>query len=173
MNITMRRKCAFDAIKAANLRKLKTLVLNEADANWMLPKRPWSLLDEAVNSEQHSIAEWLLASGANPNTLHSDPDEDTALGMLLYQLIPIDLYFSPLATAISREDARMIRIFLDAGADLSLPTKKFQGQVDTCEDLIKEIPLLAQEVEALAISAASAGQAGGRSPITSGFRRSL
>lgn len=153
MNTTMRRKQAFDAIKTGNLERLKTLVLNKTAANWAMPHRSWALLDEAVNSGRHTIAKWLLSRGANPNTLHSDSCRRGELDKLLRALIPLDMFFSPLASAIEREDARMIRLLLDAGANLSLPTMTVNDRVETCGDMLNDRPSLAAEVEALAIAA--------------------
>jgi hypothetical protein len=70
-----------------------------------------------------------------------------------FNSIEPDLYFSPLATAIEKEDAHMVRIFLDAGADLNLPKYNFQGHIETCEDALGENPALRARLEALDISA--------------------
>ena len=155
MNTNIRRKYALNAIKAGNLKRLQTLILSKADANLTLPKRSWSLLDQAVDCENHDIAKWLLARGANPNTLHATPGLMSRLGMLpvmLHQIEP-ELYFSPLASAIEKEDAHMVRIFLDAGADLNLPKYGLREHMSTCHDALNEKPALKARLEALDISA--------------------
>jgi ankyrin repeat protein len=158
VNTNIRRKQALNAIKAGNLKRLQTLILSKAEANLTLPKRSWSLLDQAVDCENHDIAKWLLARGANPNTLHATPGLMSRLGLdriFAFHSIEPDFYFSPLATAIEKEDAHMVRVFLDAGADLNLPKYNFQGHIETCEDALKEKPALRARLEALAISASS------------------
>jgi hypothetical protein len=151
LNTNIRRRNALNAIKAGNLKRLETLILSKADANLTLPKRSWSLLDEAVGCEKHDIAKWLLDHGANPNTLHVSPGLLRRMGMPIH--IEPELYFSPLASAIEKEDVQMVRIFLDAGADLNLPKYSFPGHISTCHDALNEKPALRAKVEALAISA--------------------
>ena len=72
--------------------------------------------------------------------------------LICYQIKP-ELYFSPLASAIEKEDAHMVRIFLDAGADLNLPKYGLRGYEYTCDDALNEKPALRARLEALAISA--------------------
>lgn len=168
MNTNIRRKRALNSIKAGNLKRLETLILSKADANLTLPNRSWSLLDQAVDCENHDIAKWLLSRGANPNTLHATPGLMSRLGLdriFTFTSIEPDFYFSPLATAIEKEDAHMVRIFLDAGADLNLPKYNFQGHIETCDDALNEKPALRARLEALAISA-SVGESNRHQRVT-------
>lgn len=145
MNTNIRRKHALNAIEAGNLKRLETQILSKADANLTLPKRSWPLLDQAVDCANHDIAQWLLAQGANPNTLHSAPSLTSWLGLdalFTVNAIEPNFYYSPFTTAIEKEDAHMVRILLDAGADLNLLKHHFQGHTGTCDDALTEKPAL-------------------------------
>lgn len=137
-----RRKHAFEAIEAGDMRKLRRLVRNRVEANWARVGRGWSLLDAAVLFKCHEAARWLLDRGANPNTLFFFdepilPAEATVDGM----------YFSPLASAISEGDAQLVKLMLDAGADLSLPKIVDGDERLTCMDALHEAPALMAEIE--------------------------
>lgn len=169
MNTNIRRKHAFNAIKAGNLKRLETLVTSHKDANWRLPKQPLSLLDVAVEAGKCDVVRWLLVHGANPNTLHGPYESMEAR----YLLSPISFYFSPLATAIQIEDAEMVRILLDAGADLALPKSILMGLIKTCDDALKKNAAFASKVESLAISASLHGQTTSSNCLKASSRRSL
>lgn len=165
MNTNIRRKYALNAIKAGNLKRLQTLILSKADANLTLQEQSLSLLDQAVDFERHEIAEWLLAHGADPNTHHVVHSPMDGLAQIMFGPIDVDIYLSPLASAIQQEDANMVRILLDAGADLSLPRSIFLGQIVTCGDNLQKNSALASEVEALAIST-SLGESSCQKPVS-------
>jgi ankyrin repeat protein len=61
-----------------------------------------SLLAQSVLERRYDVAEWLLRQGANPDGV--DPDS------------------APLGFAVWQEDARMVRLLLDHGADPELVT---------------------------------------------------
>lgn len=172
MNTNKRRKHAFEAIKDGDLKQLKKLVRNSIEANWTRVGLAWCLLDQAVESQRHDAAYWLLKQGANPNTLfksdkHITPSKAIGDGM----------YFGPLSSAIAEGDAEMIKLLLDAGADLSLPTviETEEGCLITCKDRMSQNPSLAAAVEAHILSTALAGQSNLPSPTPSSshFSRSL
>lgn len=141
-NKIQRLNQAFDAIEAGDMKKLVTLVRNRSEANWTRVGQGWSLLDAAVLFKRYDAASWLLNRGANPNTLFSFdepilPSEATADGM----------YFSPLASAISEGDATLVKLLIDAGADLSLPKIVEGDERLTCWDALLEDRSLMAKIE--------------------------
>jgi ankyrin repeat protein len=131
-------KAAFRAVRANDFLALARLIHTPADANSRLPDRGWCLLDEAVKAGSMDMVRWLLARGADANTLFLNdqpcvPRPPFASG----------LYFSPLATAIRDGKVEIAELLLRSGASMDLPYWGHEdGSYHTCFDLATDSEVL-------------------------------
>lgn len=139
-----RRDIAFDAARRGDLETLKRCIRKPSEANWLHPENMWVMLDAAVLSKSANAVRFLLDAGADPNSMFLN-------GELMHW--PADVgdgwFFSPFASAICDDDPAMVMAFLDAGADLDLPTwiDQREGIFLTCRNLLEDRPDLAACVE--------------------------
>jgi len=127
---------AIAAIAAGDQVALTKLVKTKKQANWHRPDRAWCLLDEAVRRGSTSMVDWLLAKGANPNTLFK---RDRPISQR--NATEEGWYFSPFASSISDENSEIAALMIKAGASLDLPcdiddeygNTTCQDKIDDCE----------------------------------------
>lgn len=132
-----KRKADFEtallAISNGNLAGLGKLVRTTKEANWRRPDQAWCLLDEAVDAKSSEMVQWLLAMGADPNTLFCADRLISAQ----HATAPA-FYFSPFASAISNGQTAIVQLMLARGASLDLPYCISDEGTATCRDLAIE-----------------------------------
>ena len=122
---------ARSAVRIGDFAALSKLVTNEKQANWFAGQRGWCLLDEAVKYASVPMVQWLLAKGANPNTLFLDDQPYD-----FRQAPRPGMYFSPFAAAIRMGHEEIAVLLLARGARLSIPVLWFaEGVNTTCLEL--------------------------------------
>jgi ankyrin repeat protein len=124
-------QAAFEAVRSNDFSAAANLIRTPAEANYCMPARGWCLLDEAVKAGSEAMVRWLLARGANANTLFLNDRP-----CVPHPPYPSGLYFSPLATAINEAKVEIAELLLRSGASMDLPYWGHEnGSYHTCFDL--------------------------------------
>ena len=156
-SVFMRKKRAFDAVRLGLVNQLAPLIHSREEANWsksitvdgIVGDQGFSLLDQAVESDQQKALVWLLNNGADPSITFCfdrriDPENDRDYG----------LYYSPLFRAVKLGNAELVAYLIGRGANPEVPTFILpQGELSVrqyitcCPDMLAALEVVKERLD--------------------------